>query len=81
MVEEYYMAHPYWNDWYFGWLAFGIWYYFPFELRQLGLYLQRAWKADQLSGKDALDILNARYARGEITREQLALMRSEIAKP
>jgi putative membrane protein len=76
------MAHPYWNDWYFVWVAFGAWYYFPalFEPRQWGLYLQRAWKADQLRGKDALDILNARYARGEITREQLGLMRAEIAK-
>jgi uncharacterized membrane protein len=34
----------------------------------------------QLPGKGAFDILNERYARGEITREEMGLMKAEIAK-
>jgi uncharacterized membrane protein len=35
----------------------------------------------RVAGKEANDILNQRYARGEITREQLGAMKSEISKP
>jgi uncharacterized membrane protein len=32
-----------------------------------------------LAGKDAADILNERYARGEITRDDLGRMKLDIA--
>ena len=33
------------------------------------------------SGKSAEDILNERYAKGELTREQYVLMKEDIKKP
>jgi putative membrane protein len=77
------MQHYFWNDWYFGWgwfLWFGIifllfssmgnWRYTYAAHRKYGLPQQ----------KEALDILNERYASGEITREQFAQMKSDISK-
>jgi len=37
-------------------------------------------KYDKPQRKDAFDILDARYAKGEITREEYGLMKTEIAK-
>jgi len=70
------MAHAYWNDWYFGWgwfLWFGVIFLLFSSIGNWG-YTYRAHQ------KEALDILDARYAKGEITREQYAQMKSEIAK-
>ncbi len=76
------MQHYFWNDWYFGWgwlLWFGIifllfssagnWRYTYAAHRRYGLPME----------KEALDILNERYARGEINRDEYGLMKTDIA--
>ncbi len=77
------MSHPYWNDWYFGWgwfLWFGIIFLMLSSIGNWG-YSNRALRIHgQPAGKDAFDILNERCARGEITREQMGQMKSEISK-
>jgi putative membrane protein len=77
------MQHSFWNDWYFGWgwllwfgflflafSSFGNWGYTYSAHRKYGLPPQ----------KEALDYLNERYARGEITQDDYLRMKSEIAK-
>ena len=77
------MAHAYWNDWYLGWGWF-LWFGFVFLLfSSIGNwgYTYRAHRRyDGLPRKEALDILDARFAKGELSREQYGEMKSEIAK-
>lgn len=77
------MAHAYWNDWYFGWgwfLWFGILFLLFSSIGNWGYTYRAHRKYGQGPGKDAFDILNERYARGEITQEQLSLMKVQISK-
>ncbi len=78
------MAHPFWNDWYFGW-GWLLWLGFIFLMfASLGnwRYTYGAHRKYNLGQPTAaLDILNERYARGEITREQFAQMKSDILSP
>ena len=75
------MVHSYWNDWFFGWgwilwlgflllmfSSFGNWgYTYPVH-RTIGQ-----------PRKEAMDILNERYARREITREQYTQLKADIS--
>jgi len=64
------MAHAYWNDWYFGWAGFfGSFVFLLFSSLGTGLYLRAHQKFDKPPHKEAFDILDARYAKGEINRE------------
>ena len=78
------MVHSNLNDWYFGW-SWLIWFAFIFLMfSTIGNwgYTYRAHR--RLEGqprKEALDILNERYARGDVTREQFAQLKSDISKP
>lgn len=75
------MQHAFWNDWYFGWGWF-LWLGFLFLLfSSIGNwgYTYRAHRRfSSLPHSDARDILDVRYAKGEITAEAYARMKSEI---
>jgi putative membrane protein len=75
--------HPYfWNDWYFGWgwfLWFGI-IVLLFSSMGNWRYTYAAHQKYGLPGeKGALDFLNERYVRGEITRDEFHQMKIDIA--
>ena len=78
------MIHPIWNDWHSSWGWF-LWFGFIFlmfsSLGNWGYTYRAHQKYGDAPRKDALDILNERYARGEINREEYGQMKSEISKP
>ncbi len=76
------MEHAYWNDWYTGWGWF-LWLGFIFLLFS-GIgnwgYTYRAHRRFGSESRSVVfDILDARYAKGEITREEYARMKAEIS--
>jgi len=78
------MSQPYWNNWYFGWgwfLWFGILFLMFSSIGNWGYTYRAHRKYGDLPGKEALDILNERYARGDISREEWGRMKVEIAGP
>jgi putative membrane protein len=77
------VPHTYWNDMYFGWgwiLWFGIIFLFFSSIGNWGYTYRAHRRYGELPGKDAVNILHERYARGEITQDQLRSMKSEISK-
>ena len=59
------MAHPYWNDWYFGWgwiLWFRIFFLMFSSLGNWGYTYRAHRKYGLRPEKEAFDILNERYA-------------------
>ncbi len=73
--------NSYWNDWYSGWgwfLWFGVMVLLFSSVGNWG-YTYRVHQYGRSPGKGALDILSERYARGEITHEEYAQMRTAIS--
>jgi putative membrane protein len=75
------MQHTYWNDLYSGWGWF-LWFGFVLLLFSgLGNW-GYTYRAHRRFGNEArsvaLDILDTRYAKVEITRDEYALMKTEI---
>ena len=77
------MTHPIWNDWYFGWgwvLWFGFLMLIFSGIGSWGYtYIVHQKYAGGLT-KDALDILNERYARGDITRDEYSQLKADISR-
>ena len=76
------MNHFFWNDWYFAW-GWMLWPGFV-VLMFSGLgnwgYTYRAHRRfDGRAANDAQDILDERYARGELSREQYSQQKADIA--
>ncbi len=78
------MTQTYWNDWYFSWgwfLLFGIIFLMFSSLGNWGYTYGAHRKYGLLPQGRARDILNERYARGDITREEYGRLKAEIATP
>ena len=76
------MAHSSWNDLYFGWgwiLWFGFIFLFFSSFGNWGYTYRAHRKYGALTGRTAFDILDERYARGEIDRQQYAQVKADIA--
>ncbi len=75
------MTGGYWNDWYSGWgwfLWFGIMILMFSSLGNWG-YTYRVHRGyGRPNAGEALDILNARYARGEVSHEEYDRMKAAI---
>ena len=77
------MPHTYWNDWYFGWgwfLWFGVIFLMFSSIGNWGYTYRAHRRFGNPPRNEAFDILDARYAKGEITLAEYGQMKSEIAK-
>jgi putative membrane protein len=76
------MAHYYWNDWYSGWgwfLWFGIFFLIFSSFGNWGYTFRAHMKyADLRVPRSAIDLLDERYARGEINRDEYLRAKSDI---
>ena len=76
------MLHNYLNGDFLGWgwfLWFGIILLFFSSFGNWG-YTYRVHRKYGQTDSNALGILNERYARGDLTREQYVLLKSDISK-
>jgi len=73
--------HTYWNDWFFSW-GWILWFGF-IVLVFSGIgnwgYSYNAHRKYDMPRRTARDILDERYARGDISREQYVQLKSDIA--
>ncbi|NDU92064.1 MAG: SHOCT domain-containing protein [Ferrovum sp.] len=77
------MNHAYWNDWYFSWgwfLWFGIVFLLFSSIGNWGYSYRAHQKYGNQTRKEAVDILNERYARGEVSREEYGQMKADISR-
>jgi len=76
------MTNAYWNDWYSGWGWF-LWFGLMIVLFSSAGNWGYTYRVHRFYGqqprKEALDILNERYARGEITQAEHSQMKLTIS--
>jgi putative membrane protein len=78
------MTHTYWNDWYVSWgwcLWCGIIFLMFSSLGNWGYTYGAHRKYGLVPQGRAVDILNERYARGDISREEYGRLKAEITTP
>ncbi len=76
------MTHGVWNDWYFGWgwfLWLGIMMLAFSSVGNWGYTYRVHRYTGRSQRKGAFDILDERYARGEITRAELSEMKAVVS--
>jgi putative membrane protein len=76
--KDAHMAHPYWNDWYFGWGWIGFIFLMFSGFGNWGYTYQAHRKYNGQPRSEPLDILNERYARGDISREDYGRLKTDI---
>jgi putative membrane protein len=77
------MGHAYWNDWYSGWgwfLWLGLIFLLFSGIGNWGYTYRAHRRFGSVLGGGAFEILDARYAKGEITRDEYARMKSDIGQ-
>jgi putative membrane protein len=82
-TKENAMPHTYWNDWYFGWgwfLWFGVIFLLFSSLGNWGYTYRAHQRFGAFPRKEAFDVLDTRYAKGEITLLEYKQMKSDISK-
>jgi putative membrane protein len=76
------MTHYLGSSWYLGWVWL-LWLGFIFlmfsSIGNWGYTYRAHRKYDGSPRKEAIDILNERYARGEITRDQYSQLKTDIS--
>jgi putative membrane protein len=76
------MSQPYWSDWYFGWgwfLWFGIIFLLFSSIGNWGYTYRAHTKYTRGFRRPAIDILDERYARGELSRDEYTRLKTEIS--
>ncbi|ATC86322.1 MULTISPECIES: SHOCT domain-containing protein [Pseudoalteromonas] len=75
------MGHEFWSEWYSGWgwfLWFGMWLLLISSLSHWGYSYRTHRRYGLESNKTAIDILNERYASGDIDKKEFEQKKQDI---